>query len=171
MRTLKLYFYGLLVLLFVIFIVQNNFTLTSGVTLRLNLGFLSLVSIPIPLYLIVPLFFFCGLFLATIIGAGERRRLTREIKQLKSILPEPRPEPKPEPKPEPRPEPKPEPKPDTRPEPGPAVLPGSPKPETGQEKKLESEPKKKPDEGTIVSLGPLVKKTGSPEEPKPPFSS
>ncbi|MCJ7833522.1 MAG: hypothetical protein MUQ20_03960, partial [Deltaproteobacteria bacterium] len=68
MRTLKLYFYGLLVLLFVIFIIQNYYTLTYNVAFRFNLGFVSLVSIPLPLFLVPPLFFFCGLFLATLIG-------------------------------------------------------------------------------------------------------
>ena len=84
MRTIKLCFYGLLVVLFSIFILQNYSTLTYSVVLRLNLGFLSLMSVPLPLFLAVPLFFFCGLFLATIYGWGERRRLSREIKQLKS---------------------------------------------------------------------------------------
>ena len=88
MRTLKLYFYGLLVLIFAIFILQNYSTLTYSVALRLNLGFVSLVSIPLPLFLAVPLFFFCGLFLGSIIGWGERRRLSKEIKQLKSTRPE-----------------------------------------------------------------------------------
>jgi uncharacterized integral membrane protein len=150
MRTLKLYLYGLLVLLFAIFILQNYPTLTYSVALRLNLGFLSLVSIPLPLFLIAPLFFFCGLFLATIIGSGERRRLSREIKQLKSSRPEPKQESRPEP----------------RPEPQPAV-----RQEYKAEPKPESDSKKKPDEGTIVSSGPLVKKVGAPEESKPPFRS
>ena len=85
MRTLKLFFYGLLVLIFAIFILQNYYTLTYSVALRLNLGFLSLMSVPLPLFLAVPLFFFFGLFLGTIFGWGKRRRLSREIKQLKSI--------------------------------------------------------------------------------------
>jgi uncharacterized integral membrane protein len=138
MRTFKLYFYGLLVLLFAIFILQNYSTLTYSVALRLNLGFLSLVSIPLPLFLVAPLFFFCGLFLATMIGWGERRRLSKELKQLKSVRAESKPE---------------------------------SRPETRQENRTGSDSKKKPDEGTIVSSGPLIKKTGAPEEPNPPFRS
>jgi uncharacterized integral membrane protein len=155
---LKLYFYGLLVLLFAIFILQNYSTLTYSVALRLNLGFLSLVSIPLPLFLVAPLFFFCGLFLATIIGAGERHRLSREIKRLKSSHPELEPEPKAVPPPEPKPEVKPEPGKATQMEPHP-------------EPKQEVDSKKKSEEGTIISSGPLYKKTGSSEETNPPSHS
>ncbi len=155
MRTVKLYFYGLLVLVFAVFILQNYSTLTYSVALRLNLGFVSFVSVPLPLFLVAPLFFFCGLFLATIMGSGERRRLSREIKQLKSHRPEPQPEIIPDERPVPQPEIKPEPKPQTQPEPQP-------------EAKKESSGKK-PDEGTLVSSGPLIPKAGSPEDPKPPF--
>ena len=118
MRTLKLFFYGLLVLIFAIFILQNYYTLTYSVALRLNLGFLSLLSVPLPLFLAVPLFFFFGLFLGAIFGWGGRRRLSKEIKRLKSLRPESEKEFKPEPWPEPRPEVKPELKPEPRPEPG-----------------------------------------------------
>ena len=86
MRTVKLYFYGLLVLLFVVFIVQNYSTLTHSVSLRLNLGFLSLESIPLPFFLIAPLIFFTGVLLATLIGLVERRRLSKELKQVKTAL-------------------------------------------------------------------------------------
>ncbi len=158
MRTFKLYFYGLLVLIFAIFILQNYSTLTNPVVLKLRLGFVSLYSLPIPVFLIAPLFFFLGLFLATIIGWGTRRRLSRELKQLKSAQQEP--------KPEPRPDPKPELKPGVQPE----YLP-EPKPEPSQETKPESGSKNKPDEGTIVSSGPLFKKGETPEEPKPPLLS
>ena len=156
MRTLKLYFYGLLVLLFVIFIIQNYYTLTYSVALRFNLGFVSLVSIPLPLFLVAPLFFFCGLFLATMIGWGERRRLSKEINLLKSARQEPRKEPKQEPKPAPKQEP-------PKPEP--------PKPEPRQEPKQESESKKKPEDGTIISFVPPINRAGSPEGNKPPQRS
>jgi lipopolysaccharide assembly protein A len=86
LRTVKLYFYGLLVLLFVVFIVQNYSTLTYSVSLRLNLGFLSLESVPLPFFLIVPLIFFAGVLLATLIGLAERRRLSKELKQVKNDL-------------------------------------------------------------------------------------
>jgi hypothetical protein len=150
MRTFKLYFYGLLVFLFAIFILQNYSTLTYSVALRLNLGFLSLVSIPLPLFLVAPLFFFCGLFLATVIGWGERRRLSREIKQLKSAGSEYRPEPGPEIRQKNKPESNPEP---------------------GQEIKPEPNSKKKPDDGTIISSNPLFKKGGGPEKIEPPIHS
>jgi uncharacterized integral membrane protein len=86
MRTVKLYFYGLLVLLFVVFIVQNYSTLTYSVSLRLNLGFLALESVPLPFFLIAPLVFFAGVLLATLIGLVERRRLSKELKQTKMAL-------------------------------------------------------------------------------------
>ena len=158
MRTFKLYFYGFLVLIFAVFILQNYSTLTNPVVLKLRLGFVSLYSLPIPVFLIAPLFFFFGLFLATIIGWGTRRRLSKEIKQLKST----RPEPKPESRPDPRPEPQPEVRPEYKPE---------PKVEPPQEIKPEPDSKKKPDEVTLVSSGPLIKKAGDPEEPKPPLPS
>jgi hypothetical protein len=166
MRTLKLFFYGLLVLLFAIFILQNYSTLTYSVALRLNLGFLYLMSKPLPLFLAVPLFFFLGLFLGTIFGWGKRRSLSKEIKQLKSPKPEPRPEIRPELKPEPKLEPRPEAKQEVNP-----GLKSEPRPESRPEPKPETEPKKKPDEGTIVSLGPLVKKAGSPADNNPPQRS
>jgi uncharacterized integral membrane protein len=84
MRTLKMYFYGLLLLLFVVFVIQNYSTLTYSVSLRLNLWLINLESVPLPFFLIVPMIFFAGLLLATLIGWGERRRLNRELKQLKS---------------------------------------------------------------------------------------
>lgn len=80
MRTLKIFLYGFLILLLVIFIIQNYGTLTYSVSLRLNLGFLSLESIPLPFFLIVPLVFFTGVLLAALIGFSERRRLSRELK-------------------------------------------------------------------------------------------
>jgi hypothetical protein len=169
MRTLKLFFYGLLVLIFAIFILQNYYTLTYSVALRLNLGFLSLMSVPLPLFMAVPLFFFFGLFLGTILGWGERRRLSKEIKQLKSLKPESK-EFKPESRPEPRQEIKPELKPEPRIEPRPEFKP-EPKPEPRPEPKPEPDPKKKPDEGTIVSLGPLVKKASPPGDNNPPQHS
>ena len=89
MRTAKLYFYGFLILLFVIFILQNYSTLTYSVSLRLNLGILALESVPLPFILIAPIIFFAGLLLATVIGWVERRRLSKELKQLKGILREP----------------------------------------------------------------------------------
>jgi len=153
MRTVKLYFYGLLVLIFAVFILQNYYTLTAPVALRLNLGFISFVSVPLPVFIVPPLFFFLGLFLATIIGAGERRRLSKEIKQLKSSRPEPRPEVKQDLSRPPQPEIKPE----------LPVQPG-PQPET----KKESDSGKKPDEGTLVSSGPLIPKAGSSEGSKAP---
>jgi uncharacterized integral membrane protein len=86
MRTVKLFFYGLLTVLFIIFIVQNYSTLTYSISIRLNLGFLTLESIPLPFFLIAPILFFSGLLLATLIGLVERRRLSKELKQAKMAL-------------------------------------------------------------------------------------
>jgi putative membrane protein len=84
LRTFKLFLYGLLALLIVIFVIQNYPTLTNSVSLKLNLGFLSLESIPLPFFVIAPILFFAGVLLATLIGLFERRRLSKELKQLKA---------------------------------------------------------------------------------------
>jgi hypothetical protein len=170
MRTFKLYFYGFLALLFVIFILQNYSTLTNPVVFQLRLGFVSLYSLPIPVFLIAPLFFFFGLLLATIIGWGTRRRLTKEIKMLKSSMPLPKPEAKGEPNPKPKPEPKPEVNPESKFEAQPAPK-SEPQPTPRQEPIPEIEPKKKPEEGTIVSSVPLTNKPGSQSENNSPVSS
>ena len=60
MRTVKVFFYGFLAVLFIIFIVQNYSTLTYSISIRLNLGFLTLESIPLPFFLIAPILFFLG---------------------------------------------------------------------------------------------------------------
>ncbi len=73
-------------MLFVIFVVQNYSTLTYSISIRLNLGFLTLESIPLPFFLIAPILFFSGLLLATLIGLVERRRLSKELKQAKMAL-------------------------------------------------------------------------------------
>jgi putative membrane protein len=84
LRTVKLFLYGLLALLIVLFVIQNYSTLTYSVSLRLNLGFLALESIPLPFFVIAPILFFSGVLLATLIGLVERRRLSKELKQIKS---------------------------------------------------------------------------------------
>ena len=81
-----MFFYGLLAVLFVVFVVQNYSTLTYSVSIRMNLGFLLLESVPLPFFLIVPILFFSGLLLATLIGLVERHRLSRELKQVKAAL-------------------------------------------------------------------------------------
>lgn len=91
MRTVKVYFYGFLVLLFVVFVVQNYYTLTYSISLRLNLGFFALESVPLPFFVIAPTLFFSGILLATLLGLAERRRLSKELKQLKANSREPEP--------------------------------------------------------------------------------
>lgn len=91
MRTVKLFFYGLLGMLFVLFVIQNYSTLTYSISLRLNLGFLTLESVPLPFFVIAPILFFSGLLLATVVGLVERRRLSKELKQLKAEQHEPLP--------------------------------------------------------------------------------
>ncbi len=156
MRTIKLCFYGLLVLIFAIFILQNYSTLTYSVALRLNLGFLSLMSVPLPLFLAVPLFFFFGLFLATIYRVGGTPSSVQGNKTIKEHqagtqtgIQRRRPDPSRSPSRNPN---------------------RNPKKNPGQKPRQEAEPKKKPDEGTIVSSGPLFKKTDSPPGNKPPPS-
>ena len=86
MRTLKLFFYGFLILLIAVFVIQNYSTLTYSVSLRLSLGFLTLESVPLPFFLIIPLIFFAGVLLATLIGFPERHRLSRELKIARAAL-------------------------------------------------------------------------------------
>ncbi|MBI5604714.1 MAG: hypothetical protein HY879_15350 [Deltaproteobacteria bacterium] len=95
MKTVKLFFYGLLVMIFVLFVIQNYATLTYSISIRLNLGFLALESIPLPFFLIAPILFFSGLLLATLIGLVERRRLSKELKLLRTTLQESKPVEKP----------------------------------------------------------------------------
>lgn len=87
MRLFKVYLYGFLVLLFVVFIIQNFQTLTQGISLRFNLGFVSLVSVPIPLFLLAAFLFFGGVVLTTLIHWAEKRPLIKEIKFLKKNAP------------------------------------------------------------------------------------
>jgi hypothetical protein len=86
LRTLKIFLYGFLILLIALFIIQNYGTLTYSVSLRLSLGFLTLESIPLPFFLIVPLIFFAGVILATLINFPQRRRLSRELKAAQTAL-------------------------------------------------------------------------------------
>lgn len=95
MRTFKLFLYGLLGMLFVVFVIQNYPTLTYSISIRMNLGFLTLESVPLPFFVIAPILFFSGLLLATVVGLIERRRLSRELKQLKADQHEPLPKVKP----------------------------------------------------------------------------
>jgi lipopolysaccharide assembly protein A len=88
LKTVKLFLYGLLALLIVLFVIQNYAMLTYNVSLRLNLGFLAFESIPLPFFVIAPVLFFSGVLLATLIGLFERRRLSKELKQLKADRPE-----------------------------------------------------------------------------------
>jgi hypothetical protein len=64
-----------LTVLIVLFVIQNYATLTYSVSIRLNLGFLDLESVPLPFFIIAPLLFFSGVLLATLIGLFKRRRL------------------------------------------------------------------------------------------------
>jgi uncharacterized integral membrane protein len=84
LKTVKLFLYGLLTVLIVLFVIQNYATLTYSVSIRLNLGFLDLESVPLPFFIIAPLLFFSGVLLATLIGLFKRRRLSKELKQLKA---------------------------------------------------------------------------------------
>lgn len=83
MRIFKIYLYGLLVLLFIVFVIQNFQTLTQGISLRFNLGFISLVSVPVPLFLVAAFLFFGGVVLTTLIHWAEKRPLVKEIKAFK----------------------------------------------------------------------------------------
>jgi uncharacterized integral membrane protein len=82
-----LFFYGILGLLIVLFVIQNYSTLTYSVSVRINLGFLSLESMALPFFVIATALFFSGFLLATIVGWFERRSLSKELKRLKTLRP------------------------------------------------------------------------------------
>jgi|GEM_PF-4540607 uncharacterized integral membrane protein len=146
MRIFKVYLYGLLVLLFVVFIIQNFQTLTQGISLRFNLGFISLISIPIPLYLVAAVLFFGGVLLTSLIHWAEKRPLVKEIKILKRNTAPASPAAGPD-----------------------SVSPKGAGPAEAAARKTEAD-EKKSEGGTIVSSKPLIRKDPSGGD-KPSLSS
>jgi len=93
MTYIKAIVVSLVVALAIIFMIQNIEPLSHLLSVRLDLFLLKLSSTPYPIYLIILLAFFVGLFLASLLGVAERFRLRRlfmrqqkKLKQLSSEL-------------------------------------------------------------------------------------
>ncbi len=93
MTYIKAILVSLVVALAIIFMIQNIGPLSHMLSVRLDLFLLKLTSTPYPVYLIILLSFFVGLFLASLLGVAERfrlrrliRRQQRKIKQLSGEL-------------------------------------------------------------------------------------
>lgn len=82
MKTFKVWGLGLLIILFIIFVVQNLSLLSYTERLRLNLLFTSFQSPPLQVALLMFICFFLGLILAYGLGLIQKQRLKRDIKEL-----------------------------------------------------------------------------------------
>jgi len=82
MKTIKALFWGLFVVILIIFIVQNLQALTHTETLRLNLFFASFQSPELQVSFLLILSFVLGFLLAYSLGLVQRRRLKKTIKEL-----------------------------------------------------------------------------------------
>jgi uncharacterized integral membrane protein len=85
MSNLKLFFYILLLLLLLVFVLQNYATLTANHSLHLNLGIVSLESVPLPFYLTAFLLFFMGFLLAGLLYFFRSLKLKKEIRSLQNL--------------------------------------------------------------------------------------
>jgi uncharacterized integral membrane protein len=85
MSNLKIFFYILLLLLLLVFVLQNYATLTANHSLHLNLGIVSLESVPLPFYLTAFLLFVMGFLLAGLLYFFKSRNLKKEIKSLQNL--------------------------------------------------------------------------------------
>jgi hypothetical protein len=86
MRFLKVIFSTIIVLLGVVFIIENLEVLKQPVTLRLDLYLAHLESPAIHLWVLVLFFFFLGVFTASLYGIYEVVVQRQTIRQLKHNL-------------------------------------------------------------------------------------
>jgi len=86
MRFFKVIFSSLLVILGIIFIIQNREVLERTVTLKLNLYFHFLESAAIPLWILILFTFFLGVFTASLYGIYELLKQRQAIRGLKHNL-------------------------------------------------------------------------------------
>jgi len=82
MKTIKALFWGLFVVVLIIFIVQNLQALSHTESLRLNLFFTSFQSPELQVSFLFILCFVLGFLLAYGLGLIQRRRLKKIIKEL-----------------------------------------------------------------------------------------
>ncbi len=89
MRFLKMIFTTIIVLLALVFIVENLETLRQTVTLNLDLHLLKMESPAVPLWVLVLFCFFLGVFVAALYGIYEvivQRQTIRQLKRNLEIL-------------------------------------------------------------------------------------
>ena len=86
MRYVKVIFGFILVLLGIIFIIENLPVLQHAVTIKLDLYFLKVESAPIPLWVMVLFSFFLGVFTAFLYFFMEHFRQRQTIRQLRHNL-------------------------------------------------------------------------------------
>ena len=86
MKTLKTVILGVLIVLFILFVVQNYPTLSQSQTLKLNLLLTTLETPPLMLALMLTACFVLGFFVAFLIGYAQRRRLRKDLRQVNQRL-------------------------------------------------------------------------------------
>ncbi|MFZ5453562.1 MAG: lipopolysaccharide assembly protein LapA domain-containing protein [Thermodesulfobacteriota bacterium] len=86
MRFFKIIFSSLLVILGIVFIIQNRTVMEHSVQLKLNLYFHALQSAAIPLWILILFVFFLGVFTASLYGLYELFKQRQTIRTLKHNL-------------------------------------------------------------------------------------
>ncbi|GAB6036196.1 LapA family protein [Fundidesulfovibrio butyratiphilus] len=93
MRFVKFTFLVLFFLVFMVFFIQNNGQLSTGLELRFDLFMFAYKSQPIPFYLVLLIFFTLGALFSTVFFVIDRirvdltlRKAQNEIGELKSEL-------------------------------------------------------------------------------------
>lgn len=86
MKTAKTLILGVLIVIFILFVVQNYPTLSQGQTLKLNLLFTTLETPPLMLALLLVSCFVLGFAVAYAIGYTQRRRLKKDLRQVNRRL-------------------------------------------------------------------------------------
>jgi uncharacterized integral membrane protein len=84
------YFRFIIAIILIIFvcavIIQNHPAMSTSMVFRLNLLFTEFTSIPISLYVVVPVTFLFGVLITWFYGMIEHYRLRRDIKALEKAL-------------------------------------------------------------------------------------
>ena len=86
MRFFKIIFSSLLVILGIVFIIQNRTVMEHSVQLKLNLYFQNFQSATIPLWILLLFTFFLGVFTASLYGLYELFKQRQNIRTLKHNL-------------------------------------------------------------------------------------
>ena len=86
MRFVKVIFSTVIVLLGIVFIIENLDMLKQVVRLKLDLYFISFQSPDVPLWILVLFCFFLGVFTASLYGMYEHYQQRQTIRQLRHNL-------------------------------------------------------------------------------------